>query len=251
MTCAPPKYSCCLLACVLLACTSRLPGTEDETEDETGDGPSDTSEDSCMSGSAVQFTAMDDSEANDEFVTNSPCIVTAAEHDPNDPARWTFVLDCQAEVAVELRTDPPLDELPFEVGEELSGHIADGDPSTGFQMVELQDPQGRVRMALFDTRGPANSMVDQPTFANSPFEFEWSPADDCTTTDAECGVLNQLRIDASAGGESLSLEPEQRYGVLAGAAPNESYGLWIGDSWISDCGGQAKKALRYAVVALP
>jgi hypothetical protein len=251
MTCfskSPSLFLCLLLACTPspYGCSGQEATDGGETADEeTADGLPDTSADSCMPTSAVELTITDDDASNDELVQIAPCTVTSAEQDPNDATRWTFALDCLTEVTVELVTDPPLDELPFAIGEELQGHISDG---ASFQMVELEGAAGPL-MALLYTSGPTG-MVDQPTFGG-PFEFEWSPAADCTTTDAECGAVNQLQLDASAGGEALSLAPEQRYGELIGAAPDERYGLWIGDSWTSDCGGEQSETLRYAVVALP
>ena len=104
-------------------------------------------------------------------------------------------------------------------------------------------------LAVFDSLDPPDIMIDEPT-SSGTFTFEWSPEPDCSTMDASCGTVNQLRLDASAGGELLTLDPSHRYGVLS-EPPNLSYGLWVGDSWISECDGQPTRALRYALVALP
>ena len=224
--------------CLLLACEGRSASDSDETGD--------TGEDGCMPADAVQFTVVDDSSLTDDGVVTGTCEVMAADQDPDDPRRWTLALECLSSVQIELVMDPPPAELPFAVGDVLQAAISDG---AEFQLVELEDAEGPL-MALLFSSGPAGGMVDQPLFFDGQFEFEWSPADDCSTTDSSCGEVSQLQIDANAGGETLGLGPALRYGELTGSA-GESYGLWIGDSWAGDCGGQASEAFRYAVVALP
>ncbi len=183
-------------------------------------------------------------------VVYSACTVTAAERDDDEPGRWSFAFECRDPVELDIVFDPPLEVAPFSVGEELWGTVFDGMwDGDVWELFELRDQSLRKRLAVLDLRGTDHQTVFMPNPSDIPFMFEWSAEPECSTMDATCGVVDQLRLDASTDNDQLTLDPSYRHGTLF-EPPDRSYGLWVGDSWTSDCDGQPTWVLRYALVML-
>lgn len=244
----PYRAWLCALLIGSLGCATDPPGSSSEDTSSTDSGTT-TGDEPCISQNTVELIEFE-VETLGNGVEVSSCTVTTVEHDAQDPTRWTFEFECFGPGRIVLSLDPPLETAPFQVGDELTGIVGDATIGEVFRILELQDPSGRVLLAVFDYLGFPDAEIQQPTSEGNPFMFEWTPDPDCETIDEPCDIAYQLRLDASAGGDVLTLDPSQRYGVLV-EPPDSGYGLWVGDSWIGGCDGESTRALRYALVALP
>ena len=226
--------------------------TEDATpEDATTEDDSDTTGgEACTPQSAVEIE-LTSGGLTRSGVLVQPCTVTAVEQDQQDPRKWTFGFECDHPAELVLTLDPPLDvPPPLQVGAELTGIVGNiVEAGEVFRIFELEDMSGHELLAVLEYVGPANGMIDHPTAPENPFVFEWSTEPDCTTVDETCGVVDQLRLEAIAGADPLVLDPSERYGNVF-EPPNRTYGLWVGDSWTSDCDGQPTRSLSYALMLL-
>lgn len=241
----------------LLGCSVPPPGADDSSAEETSAGTTttytssaqaDLEDEVCSPQSNVEIE-LTGTLAQTGAVSSS-CTVTVAERDDQEPGRWHFAFECLHPVELDVVFDPPLDVAPFSVGEELWGEVFDGTwDGDVWELFELRDSSLRKVLSVLDLRGTANQTVFMPIPSNIPFMFDWSPEPECSTMDATCGVVHQLRLDASTDNDQLTLDPSHRYGTLF-EPPDRTYGLWVGDSWTSDCDGQPTWALRYVLVPL-
>lgn len=218
--------------------------TESTADDMTSEGG-----ESCMASSpAVEVSVVEGEGGATE------CVVTLIERDEADDRLWRLGLECGTnDIDAELILEPALEQLPLELGQQVAAIRSIGPDVELLQILEYATEHPvPLLVAMLDFRSPSENPDDHdmlPGFV----QFDWTIAPGCTGSDPECGVVEARQVDVylytSVNPEVVTLGSDEPYGVISDET--DRFGIWLGENWYSDCGGDPTVQVTYAVVALP